>query len=126
MDDRIVEAVPRNEWPLFFDAFSRQHLGWPVTVEVLGAEPSVQFEARRLSLQGIAYDKGEDGSLSIMLGGDPSGHLTHAIQKPRRVWLGRAQGDDSRESIVVESEDGSRTVVTTEAQFLREIVDAPT
>lgn len=32
-----TREVPREEWVSFCDSFSRQHEGWRVTVEVLGA-----------------------------------------------------------------------------------------
>jgi hypothetical protein len=35
MDASTTRAVPRAEWLMFFDGFSRQHAGWAVTVEVL-------------------------------------------------------------------------------------------
>jgi hypothetical protein len=32
-----TKEIPRNEWREFFDIFSRQHEGWLVTPEILGA-----------------------------------------------------------------------------------------
>ena len=46
-----TREVPREEWVSFCDSFSRQHEGWRVTVEVLGAglmyvlDPSMPSQA---------------------------------------------------------------------------------
>ena len=31
-----TKETPKNEWPEFFDSFSRKHEGWLVNVEILG------------------------------------------------------------------------------------------
>ena len=47
-----MREIPRDEWVKYLDGFSRRHEGWPVTVEVLGAEVGAQVEAQELPLRG--------------------------------------------------------------------------
>ena len=36
------QEIPEEEWIRFGDAFSREHAGWPVTIEVLGQDTGPQ------------------------------------------------------------------------------------
>jgi hypothetical protein len=82
-----AREIARSEWPDFFEAFSRQHEQWLVTVEEIpGGEGSTCVEARDVRLQGIFMD-GHAEAISIVLGDSPDQHLTHTVSHPARVIL---------------------------------------
>jgi len=81
--------IAPSEWPTFFNSFSRQHEGWLVTIEELpGGEGSPCIEAHDLPLEGISFDR-LDGSISIALGADADGRLTHTVHHASRVIVER-------------------------------------
>ncbi len=63
--------IPHDEWMEFLDSFSRQHVGWLVTVEVVsGTGRLVAIEER--PLQGISFDRADDKERAyIQVGGTP-------------------------------------------------------
>jgi len=106
-----TKEMPQAEWRRFFDDFSKQHAGWIVTLEVLGADLGDQEEATRLPLVGISAD-GKDRAhrLEIIVGGRPEAHVTHIINTPKRVWLTQPEAE-AHEAVEIESEDGTTTLV---------------
>ena len=55
----MIREIPKDEWPKFFDVFSRQHEGWLVTLEIFGNEIGAQIQERELVLGGIVADGGK-------------------------------------------------------------------
>jgi Family of unknown function (DUF5335) len=119
-----MREIPRDEWVEFLDSFSRQHEGWLVTVEVLGSEIGAQVEAQELPLQGITAelkDGGED-AISVILGGGPTGHVTHSITGPTHVRIEQTE-DGADMTLQIESGDGVTTLVRFRSAILPEMVD---
>ena len=107
-----TQEIPREQWPRFFDDFSRQHQGWIVNLELLGSEIGDQEEASGLPLVGISADsKDGENRLVIIIGGSPDADVTRIINAPQRVWVKppRMPGD---EAVEVESKDGVTTLLT--------------
>jgi hypothetical protein len=103
--------IPREQWIRFFDDFSKNHEGWIVTLEVLGADIGDQEEADRLPLVGISADvKDRENWIEIIIGGRPDVDVTHFIEKPKHIWVKEPKfpGD---EAIEIESEDGIKTIL---------------
>ena len=103
--------IPREQWIRFFDDFSKNHEGWIVTMEVLGADIGDQEEANNLPLVGISADvKARENRVEIIVGGRPDVDLTRFIERPKHVWVKepRAPGDEAME---IESEDGIKTIL---------------
>ena len=48
-----TREIKREEWSDFFDAFSRRHEGWLVTIELLDKDLGDQIEVRDKALKGI-------------------------------------------------------------------------
>ena len=65
-----MREIPRDEWAGFLDSFSRQHEGWLVSLEVLGAEIGAQAEAQELPLEGVTAELrgGGEDAVTIILG----------------------------------------------------------
>ncbi|HEY9434717.1 MAG TPA: DUF5335 family protein [Blastocatellia bacterium] len=103
--------IPREQWIRFFDDFSKNHEGWIVTMEVLGADIGDQEEANNLPLVGISADvKARENRVEIIVGGRPDVDLTRFIERPKHVWVKepRLPGDEAME---IESEDGIKTIL---------------
>ena len=103
--------IPREQWIRFFDDFSKNHEGWIVTLEVLGADIGDQEEANNLPLVGISADvKARENRVEIIVGGRPDVDLTRFIERPKHVWVKepRLPGDEAME---IESEDGIKTIL---------------
>ena len=108
-----TREIPQNEWRTFFDAFSRDHLGWTTIIEVIGGEvPGDQISADGLPLQGIsADDRGsEPSAVEINVGRDPDNEFTHIIPTATRVSYEHNDGGGD-EGFEIESADGSKTIV---------------
>jgi hypothetical protein len=116
-----TEEIPRSEWRDFFDAFSKRHHGWLVSVEIMGADIGAQTEARDLPLQGITWDP-HGGALSILLGEGRTNHVTHLITAPMdvKVQLTEEGGD---ETVQIQAQDGVTTLVRFRSAMLPEMVD---
>jgi hypothetical protein len=118
-----TREIPRDEWAAFFDSFSRQHEGWLATVEVLGKEIGAQVEARELALRGITAElKGDEDTISIILGETPKDHITHIITGPSHVRLEQTESG-AHEALQIESASGVTTLLCFRSAVLPEMVD---
>jgi Family of unknown function (DUF5335) len=105
--------IPAEQWLGFFDQFSHDHAGWPVTVEVLSSDDtSPEKIARNLPLQGISFDRAgtRPSSLRIMAGDDPAANVSHVIDLPLHVRLAEKE-DDSSGLLMIEPAQGETTLV---------------
>jgi hypothetical protein len=98
-----------NEWPTFFDAFSREYQGHRVTLDL--PEPhtlgTIEAIARDVPFLGITAEPRGGGtgmrSIEIVLGTTPQDHLVHTVNLPTRVFVARDEhGAD--EVIVIRSQ----------------------
>ena len=117
--------IARNEWPKFFDGFSRQHEGWLVTVEIFGSDIGAQVEERELAFEGIVaeWDEIQGNQIMIMIGAEPDDHITHRITRPTLVSL--EQTDEGADvALAIKSEDGMTALLRFRSAMLPEMVDA--
>ena len=119
-----TREIPRDEWVAFFDGFSRQHEGWLVAVEVLGADIGAQVEARELPLGGVTADlKGRDeGAISITLGESAENHVMHTITAPAHIRLEQT-AEGANAALQIESAGGATTLLRFRSALLPEMVD---
>jgi len=117
--------ITRTEWPAFFDSFSRKHLGWLATLEILGPDIGAQVEERELAFEGITdeSDEAEGNTIMIMTGGKGRDHITHTITRPTEVSLEQTdEGADA--ALAIKSEDGLTALLRFRSPVLPEMVDA--
>lgn len=107
-----MRDVPRSEWREFLETFSRQHEGWLVTIEVIGAEIGAQIEAEEKPLEGITVElKGEDrDSISIAVGMTPVERVEHNIMSPTRVRVEQSESGTDM-TLQIESQDRATTLL---------------
>jgi hypothetical protein len=119
-----TQEIPRDEWQTFFDSFSRQHEGWLVTLELLGAEIGAQQQAQELALAGVSLSSGgaEPETISIDLGITPDKRVSHAITQPTHVWLEKTE-QGANVALQIESADGTKALLRFRSPMPAEFVD---
>jgi hypothetical protein len=99
-----ISRVERSEWGVFCFRVSHIFLGKQADIEVASLEIGVQPEARRLPLEGMFYDPGEDVLRLVV------GHMNYLIRAPRELYA-----DEDPLGIValqIVDADGVRQIVT--------------
>jgi Family of unknown function (DUF5335) len=104
--------IPEDQWIEFFDRFSREHPGWPVTIELLSQESGPQRIAQQLPLLGISFESKGTRPNAVLIGaGDrTTPNISHAIDLPLHIRV----ADDERSSSVtiqIEPAHGPITLV---------------
>ena len=119
-----TQEIPRDEWKIFFDTFSRQHEGWLATLEVLATDIGAQQEAHDLPLEGITAASKDDKSqeITINLGKTAEDHVTHTISQPTRVWLDQTSAG-ANAALEIESADEVRTLLRFRSTLPADMVD---
>lgn len=121
--EALTREVSREEWPRFFEMFSRQHQAWLVTVELFGPEIGAQVEITNRPLGGITAElhPGREDAITLFFGTIPS-DLTHIVSRPTRVWLKQtASGVD--EALEIECAAGPTTLLRFRSPMPLEMVD---
>lgn len=119
-----TKEIPKDEWPNFFDSFSRQHEGWLVTLEIFGTEIGAQVQGRELAFEGIVdeWDEVQGNQIVIMVGAKPDDHITHSIDRPIEVSM--EQTDEGADAVLaIKSADGVIALLRFRSPMLPEMVD---
>jgi len=117
----MTRNIPRDEWCTELDAFSRQHEGWIVSVEVSGSDGKRQTEAHDLPLIGVSCDAPATDYVDIMVGEHPKNHVTHVVE-PVDVALETTDAGAER-GLCIRAADGSTTTVEFRTPMRPEDVD---
>ena len=107
-----TREIDRDEWPMFFDSFSRHYRGRAVSLELFSPAIGAQTMARRQPLVGITAQAraGVDDEIEIMLGDAPDAQLTHVIRAPTHVRV--KQPDNGEDSCLqIQSESGPEVLI---------------
>lgn len=83
-----THEIPASEWKSFLQTFSERRKGAKVTVEVTDPKQGPRREIGGLALVGITYE-GEGsgaGTIELLLGDDPSAHVTHTVTHPKAIY----------------------------------------
>lgn len=123
-----LREIPRDDWPDFCEAFTRQHRGW--LASLLRVDPWGESEllVRDRSLDSIfpgaeepEADEAEVFCVTLN-GGEPA---MLAVDAPRRIWV--AETDErGHQAVRVDSADGASTVVVFRVPAASETVDGLT
>ncbi|HEX2973387.1 MAG TPA: DUF5335 family protein [Tepidisphaeraceae bacterium] len=92
-----MQQVPEDQWVQFANAFSRSHVGQPVTIDVLMPDAGRRRIAQGLPLQGISFDlRGtRPASVQVSAGKETEGHVSHVIDMPMFIRLTKGNaGED--------------------------------
>jgi hypothetical protein len=118
-----TKEIKREDWPEFFDGFSRRHEGWLVTIELLDKELGDQIEVENQALRGIVAERKRDPKvIEIFTSNTPEERSTHIIDKPTRVWV-EETAEGAEMAVEIESEDHATTLLQFRSAVLPETVD---
>jgi hypothetical protein len=118
-----TREIPRSEWVSFFDAFSRQHEDWLVTLELQETNQAPRVEAREVPLEGITADlKAGQDSVSIITAHKDQEYISHRVPQATRVRLLESQAG-VHEGLEIESQDGTKAVLRFRSPMPPETVD---
>lgn len=119
-----TKKIARDEWPKFFDGFSRQHEGWLATLEIFATEIGAQVEEHELAFEGIVDEWSEalGNQIIIMMGAKRDDHITHTIAQPTDVSL--EQTDEGADvALAITSEGGAVALLRFRSPTLPAMVD---
>lgn len=107
--------VPDEQWITFFNDFSRDHAGWPATLEVLSNKTGPQRLAAGLPLQGISFDPGGTRPCTIQIGAGDSleANMSHTIDLPLHIRVAEPDNAQAGEEITIQIQParGATTLV---------------
>jgi uncharacterized protein DUF5335 len=124
MDPQQNQDIPREQWGPFLETFGREHRGWLFSLDVLGQNTHAAVEVRDLPLVDLEIDLSPYGPnrIAVTLGEGPNAVLTHTVASPIRVRLSRTE-PNGRETLEIDSKDGSRTLLRFRGTVLPEMLD---
>jgi hypothetical protein len=107
-----TREISDERWVDFFNEFSRDHVGWPVTIEVMSEQTGPQHLVSELPLQGISFDPAgtRPCTISVGAGDSPSANFSHVIDMPLHIRLAGAERD-AEGTIQIEPARGPVTLV---------------
>lgn len=107
-----TQEISRERWSTFLDTFSRDHVGWLATLEVIGTEIGAQAEASDLPLEGIsmAASADEPEAIAVSLGQTSGDHVTHTILKPTHIRLAEA-AEGANPALEIEQTADAKTIL---------------
>ena len=82
-----THTIPEDDWIDYFDRFSADHLGWPVTIQVQDPQSGPHNIAQDLPLLGISFDSRgtRASSIEIITGDALDAHVEHVIDMPLNI-----------------------------------------
>ena len=110
--------IQRDQWPAFFDSFTREHTGWTITLEIIGTEIGAQIQDRELVFEGIVTEGKE---IMIMAGERLDGHITHRIAQPMQVSFDEDE-ESASAGIMIKAADAITTLLKLRAPTFLEVV----
>jgi hypothetical protein len=112
-----TRELAHETWSEYLDAVSKELLNAQVSIEIIAEPDPPMFEAGRMALQAVAYDRRDDVFEVAAARGGPQlpSVLRHMVDHPERVLV------DSRTllapmTIAVDGRDGVRTVIRIERE----------
>ena len=96
--------IRRNDWSEFFDRVSGALQGKQIEIEIDAPDIGAQLEARKLSLNGLTYDRKDDVFIVS------TEVVEHLVREPRQIFA--SGNEDAVDSLEITTADGSRHIVT--------------
>ena len=105
-----THEIPREQWGVYFDDFSRDLPDYLATVEVLGGEIGAEPEAARPHLAAITYDDKDD---ILVIGLDAQADdlpedVEHIVYRPRKILVAVGEREVAFE---IEDAESAKTVL---------------
>ena len=119
LEKYLVETrlIPEQQWPDFFESFSRRHENWIVYMETFDRETSEQTGSRILRLKSITTE----GGMIVIVAEDDINEVSQLVRTPTRVLLTQSKAG-ADEGIEIDA-DKSLLVLRFRSAALPEVVD---
>jgi hypothetical protein len=108
----MEEQIAKDHWMTFLNDFHKTHHGYEARIEIVGRDFGDQEETAWLPFSGISYDP-HHHQIIVTVGGVSSrypAHLTHMIDKPTKLQVHHATGEETT-AILIVSPDQPETLV---------------
>jgi len=106
-----TKKIPADRWAEWSTTFTNGNRGRLIKIEIVGDEVGAEALADGTTLVALDYDPAGKGNNFVISYGDEVAPSSHMIAKPVGLW--QAQDENGLVvSLEVETEDGSRTIVT--------------
>ena len=102
--------IPRREWTVRLDEFSRVHEGWPVSLDIVGSPFGPQSEFRQMGLMGVTAEPRDGGTILMTVAVPMGGCLTHTIHTPVRVFIEETDAG-AEAALEIDSADGTKAIL---------------
>jgi hypothetical protein len=102
--------IPRENWTVRLDEFSRVHEGWPVSLDIVGPALGAQSAFRQLGLMGVTAEPRDGGTILVTVAVPMGSCLTHTIHAPTHVFIEETDAG-AEAALEVESADGSKAIL---------------
>lgn len=110
-----ISEIPPHAWTDTLNAFTVAHEGWLVSMATFrDADDEPQTEIRNLPLIGVSADRIDHGGIAISVARSSTQHVTRVIERAKHLYL-QPGHNGSTASLIVESEEGTRTVLRVRA-----------
>ncbi len=106
-----TKKIPAGRWTEWNDTFTNGNRGRQIRIEIVSDELGDEPLANGAALVALDYDPAGKGNRFVISYGEEAAPSSHVMAKPVALW----QGQDENGLIVsleIETEDGSRTIVT--------------
>ena len=99
-----TREIPSRHWPEFFDRVSASLQGKSIDIEIDAPDIGAQVEARKLSLNGLSYDRRGD-----VVAIDTEA-IEHLVRAPRQIYI--TGDEDAVDSLEITVADGGKHIVS--------------
>jgi hypothetical protein len=96
--------IPKADWREFFDRVTATLQGKRIDIEIDAPDIGAQVEARKLSLNGLGYDRKDDVFVI------DTEVLEHLVRAPRQIYL--SGDEDAVDSLEITVAGGGRHIVS--------------
>jgi len=107
-----TSEIDDEQWISFFNRFSKEHAGWPVTIEMLAGDSGPQRLASELPLQGLSFEAEGTRPCTVRIGAgdDPALTVSHTVHMPLHIRVAEDERSGSG-TIEIEPADGPATLI---------------
>src|SRR4051812_36238542 len=87
-----TQTIPAERWISYFDEFSKEHEGWPVTIEVMDRESGHFKVAENQPLVGISFGQKGTRPSAVEIGVGDGTH--HVVDLPIHIMEAKEPNGD--------------------------------
>jgi len=96
--------ISRDDWTEFFDRVTATLQGKRIDIEIDAPDIGAQVEARKLSLNGLGYDRKDDVFFI------DTEVIEHLVRAPRQIYV--SGDEDAVDSLEITVADGGKHIVS--------------